>query len=289
MSFNRRNFLKTLGTAGLTFTLGKSFGASTKKKDHDEFYGILYDSTRCIGCQSCEFACAEKYGLPDPTGGPDPSIVRQTSAKARIVVNAFNTSKGVQFMRKACNHCNRPACASSCLVKAMYKTDIGPVIWRENKCIGCRMCMMACPFDIPKYEYNSPDPIVQKCIMCYELVKKGELPACVKACPVQAIVFGKRKDLLDIAKARIYKEPKKYNHHIYGENEVGGTGVMYLAAVPFEELGCRMDLGTTAYPEYNKTFLYSVPVVLTLGPVFLLGLNNALVERKNRIAKENMN
>jgi len=279
MGNDRRNFLKTAGIVGLTLTVGKSFGATKTKKNSVEFDGILYDSTLCVGCQSCENACAEQYGLPLPEDTPDPEVVRKTDEKRLVVVNSFNTSKGEQYMRSACNHCNNPACASACLTKAMLKTDEGPVIWREEKCMGCRSCMISCPFDIPKFEYNSPNPKIQKCRMCYELIHEGGKPVCVENCPAEALLFGKRRDLLEIARTRIYTEPEKYHHAIYGEHEVGGTGVIYLASVPFEELGLRTDLGTTSYPEFNKTFLYSVPAVLILWPALLLGLNNA---SKNR-------
>lgn len=183
-------------------------------------------------------------------------------------------------MRRSCNHCNSPACASACLTKAMYKTDEGPVIWREDKCIGCRSCMISCPFDVPKFEFNSPNPKINKCRMCYELLQEGQKPVCVENCLAEAIIFGKRRDLLEIAKSRIYSEPEKYYHEIYGEHEVGGTGLLYLASVPFDELGLRNDLGKTSYPEYNKTFLYAVPSVLVLFPAFLLGLYNAAKEGK---------
>jgi hypothetical protein len=144
--------------------------------------------------------------------------------------------------------------------------------------------MISCPFDMPKFEYDNPNPKIQKCRMCYESVMDGEKPACVDACPPEALLFGKRRDLIEVARSRIYAEPEKYHHAIYGEHEAGGTGLIYLAAVPFEELGLRKDLGTTPYPEFNKTFLYSVPAVLILWPAFLLGLNNSSIERKKKIS-----
>ena len=282
MGISRRNFFQTLGVVGGTLTLGKSFGASPDDEENDiEFSGILYDSTLCAGCQSCEYACAEEYEFPYPEDMPEPGLIREPNETRRITVNCFETSQGEQYMRMACNHCNSPACASACLTKAMVKTDEGPVIWREDKCMGCRSCIISCPFDIPKFEYNSPNPKIQKCRMCFENIREGSKPVCVDNCPTEALLFGKRRDLLEIARARIYAEPDKYYHKIYGEHEVGGTGVLYLASVPFEELGLRTDLGNTAYPEYNKTFLYSVPAVLVLWPVFLLGLHNASDERKN--------
>ena len=286
MGIDRRIFLKTLGIAGVTLTVGKSFGTTSKKKNDIEFYGVLCDTTLCVGCQSCEYACAEEYGFPEPVDGPELGLVRKTDDKRRVVVNAFDTSKGEQYMRSSCFHCNEPACASACLTKAMVKTDEGPVIWREDKCMGCRSCMISCPFDMPKFEFDSPNPKIQKCRMCYELVQEGGKPACVENCPAEALIFGKRRDLIEIAKTRIYAEPEKYNHAIYGEHEVGGTGVIYLASVPFKELGLRNDLGTISYPQFNKTFLYSVPLVLILGPAFLLGLNNSLLERKIKIKND---
>lgn len=270
----RRDFLKIAGvtTGGLLLPVSGNVEELNQKK---EFKGILIDTTRCIGCRSCELACAEAHNLPEPDID-DESVFEQkrtTSETQWTVVNRYNTSKGVFFRKTQCMHCNQPACASACLVKAMYKTEEGPVIWRGNKCMGCRFCMISCPFDIPKFEYNSPNPKIQKCIMCWELLEKGENPACVDACPQSALMFGKRRDLIEIARQRIYTEPDKYVHHIYGEHEVGGTGVLYLSAVPFEELGLRTDLGTTPYPEYSKGFLYGVPVVLLLWPAFLLGVS----------------
>ena len=286
MDIDRRYFLKTIGFMGFTFTVGKSLVAEQINSSDIEFYGILYDSTLCIGCQNCEYACADQYELPYAEDGPKAGVVRKTDETRHVVVNCYETSKGEQFIRNACNHCNDPACASACPTKAMTKTDEGPVIWIEDKCMGCRSCMISCPFDMPKFEYNNPNPKIQKCRMCFEIIQDGDMPVCVDVCPSEALLFGKRRELIEIAKARIYAEPEKYNHAIYGEHEVGGTGLLYLASVPFDELGFRMDLGTDSFPELNKTFLYSVPTVLILWPAFLLGLYNSRIERKRNIRNE---
>ena len=111
--------------------------------------------------------------------------------------------------------------------------------------------------------------------MCYDRIGENRLPACAEACPQEAIRFGRRGDLLEIARNRIADHPTDYVQHIYGENEVGGTNMLYLAGMPFEQLGFRTDLGTTPYPEYTKTFLYSVPLVLLLAPAFMLGVRQA--------------
>jgi hypothetical protein len=133
--------------------------------------------------------------------------------------------------------------------------------------------MVSCPLDMPKFEYDEWNPKIQKCHMCWHRVKKGEKTACVASCPTDALMFGKKRDLMEIARVRIYNHPHKYVHHIYGEHEVGGMGWLYLAAVPFDQLGFRTDLGTTPYPAYTKEFLYAVPLVFFGLPTLLLGLS----------------
>jgi Fe-S-cluster-containing dehydrogenase component len=181
--------------------------------------------------------------------------------------------KGEVFVKKQCMHCYQAACASACPTEAMEKTKKGPVTWDGDKCIGCRYCMTSCPFDMPKFEYGEWNPKIQKCTMCFERLAEGKKPACVAACPTDALMFGTRVKNLEIARHRIYSHPDKYVHQIYGEHEVGGTGYIYLSAVPFDQIGFRTDLGTTPYPEYTKEFLYAVPMVLFGVPAFLLGLN----------------
>jgi hypothetical protein len=132
--------------------------------------------------------------------------------------------------------------------------------------------MVSCPFDIPKFEYDEWNPKIQKCTMCYGRLQDGKKPACVEACPTDALMFGQKRELMEIARVRIYNHPDQYVHHIYGEHEVGGTGWLYLSAVPFEQIGFRTDLGTTPYPEYTREFLYAVPVVFFALPTLLVGL-----------------
>ena len=139
-------------------------------------------------------------------------------------------------VKSQCMHCLQPACAAACLTKAMVKTSEGPVVWRSDKCMGCRFCMISCPFDIPKFEYHSANPRIQKCRMCWDRLAEGEVPACVENCPAKCTVFGKRSELLDLARARIYAEPDKYVHHIYGEHEAGGTSVACTRGVEDETI-----------------------------------------------------
>jgi hypothetical protein len=135
--------------------------------------------------------------------------------------------------------------------------------------------MIACPFDVPQFEYDSAVPKIQKCNLCWERLDEGELPACVANCPTKAVMFGKRSELLAEARRRICENAEKYYPHIYGESEVGGTSCLYLSAAPFEQLGLPTNLGTTAYPTFTKEFLFGVPMVLTLLPPLLLGLSQA--------------
>jgi formate dehydrogenase iron-sulfur subunit len=276
---NRRDFIKLGTVAGTTLVAGKA--AAEEKGNPEEFVGVLVDTTRCIGCRACERACSVAHDLPVPDVENDNALaaVRDTSDSQWTVVNRFDTSKGEVFVKKQCLHCWQPACAAACLTNAMYKTRSGPVIWRGNKCMGCRFCMVSCPFDVPKFEYDSWNPKIQKCTMCHERLADGKIPACVEACPTDALTFGSKRELMEIARLRIYHHPDRYVHKIYGEHEVGGTGWLYLSAVPFEELGFRTDLGTTPYPEYTRDFLYGVPLVLFGLPALQLGLH-LLSEKK---------
>ncbi len=271
---DRRGFLTTLGLAGAT-TLAAPFNSTADDpQSATEFMSVLVDTTRCIGCLKCEAACAAENGLPVPDI-EDKSVfeeLRDTSTDQWTVVNRFQTDVGEVFVKKQCMHCNLAACSNACLTQAMYKTQEGPVIWRENKCMGCRFCMISCPFDIPRFEYDSAVPKIQKCILCFGRLERGEQPACVQSCPVDALQFGTRRQLVDLAKSRIYQNPWQYVHHVYGENEVGGTSWLYLSPVPFDQIGFRTDLGDEAIPALTQNFLYSVPLVFLLWPVFLNGV-----------------
>ena len=271
---NRRDFLKVTGVAGMALT-GTDARGSESAAPSPEFSGVLVDTTRCIGCRACEKACATEHGFPVPDTVNDEALEtpRKTSESAWTVVNRYDTTRGEVFVKTQCMHCWQPACTAACLTNAMYKTQEGPVIWRSSKCMGCRFCMVSCPFDIPKFEYNEWNPKIQKCNLCFDRLQEGKKPACVDSCPTDALMFGKKRDLMEIARVRIYNHPDRYVHKIYGENEVGGTGWLYLSAVPFEELGFRTDLGTTPYPEYTRDFLYGVPLVLFGVPALLYGLN----------------
>jgi hypothetical protein len=145
--------------------------------------------------------------------------------------------------------------------------------------------MIACPFHVPTFEYDEAlTPRIRKCTMCYPRLVEGKLPGCVVACPTEALTFGKRVDLITIARRRIENNPDQYVNHIYGEQEMGGTSWLYLSSAPFKAVGMREDLGITPAPELTKGALGAVPMVVGLWPVLLAGVY-AISKRKEKIAK----
>ncbi|MFN8211161.1 MAG: 4Fe-4S dicluster domain-containing protein [Bacteroidales bacterium] len=274
MNSDRRTFFKTLGVAGITLAIGKSASAGETMALKTEFRGVLYDSTRCVACRQCESACAETHKLPQPSDELVTGVVRKTSETQRTVVNMYATSKGEVPVKKQCMHCNEPACAAACLTQAMYKTKEGPVIWRGEKCMGCRYCMVSCPFDVPKFEYHSANPSIQKCDMCYDRLKEGKIPACVEICG-NALTYGTRRELIAEARKRMMEAPADYNGQVFGEYVAGGTSYLYIGPAPFEELGFNTKLQESSYPALTKGFLYSVPAVFVLLPSLLLGIHES--------------
>lgn len=226
---------------------------------------ILYDSTLCIGCRLCEGACAEKWGLPY-----DDAVAAEEKLSDRKLTTIV--TRGDHFIRRMCMHCQEPTCASVCPVGAMQKTALGPVVYDEDRCIGCRYCMLACPFQVPVYEWNQRLPRVKKCDMCYERQRAGQLTACTEACPTGATICGERDDLIAEARRRIAENPGQYYDHIYGLEEVGGTSVLFLSAVPFEELGLRANLPNQPLPVLTWRVLSLVPDIVTVGTVLLGGV-----------------
>jgi formate dehydrogenase iron-sulfur subunit len=179
---------------------------------------------------------------------------------------------GSVFVRRFCMHCQEPTCASVCPVGALKKTVAGPVVYDADRCMGCRYCMMACPFGIPRYEWKKTLPKVKKCTMCVPRQAKGQQPACTEVCPVQASIFGERTALVADAEQRLRAEPSKYVQHIYGKEEVGGTSVLYLSAVPFEQLGLPTHLPSDPIPLLTYRVLSQIPNLVTLGGLLLGGI-----------------
>lgn len=290
-AINRREFI---GLAGATATAAAALPAVVQAApappDFSNAYAILYDATRCIGCRSCARRCREVNALPPEVGEIDGVRFDKPRALSHLnlmVIQAYADepaagSPGSQswtFVKRNCMHCNVPACVSACPVGALRKTDRGPVLYDEKRCIGCRYCMLACPYEVPRYEWRERSPRVRKCNL------NG---GCVSACPVEALVDGSRKQLLAEAHRRIEREPRRYVDHVYGELEGGGTSYMMLSAIPLERLGFPR-LSPTAPGSYAEPILGAVPgwvvgLALFLGALRRLQLRQS--ESPSATAKE---
>ncbi|HMD85573.1 MAG TPA: 4Fe-4S dicluster domain-containing protein [Terriglobia bacterium] len=262
---------------------------------------ILVDTTRCIGCGACATACKIVNNLPlDEPGAAKDLPAKALSEDALVTfaqshgevdgklsadtLNVVQTHGSI-FVRRFCMHCQEPTCASVCPVGALHKTAAGPVVYDAGKCMGCRYCMMACPFGVPRYEWKAVLPKVKKCTMCAVRQAKGQQPACTEVCPVQAGIFGERDDVLLEAEKRLREEPAKYFQRVYGKEEVGGTSVLYLSAVPFEQLGLPANLPRDPLPLLTFRVLSKIPYVVTLGGMLLGGIW-WITNRREEVAKE---
>lgn len=273
MKLSRRDFLKLLGASTATLGIGATMAPLPTSGQRSAIpvgprhsRGVLIDTTKCIGCKSCQTACKQANGLPD-----DRPVA--LSATTLTIVDFRNIARKadapeIRPVKRQCMHCEAPACVSACPVGALVKQENGCVTYDENLCIGCRYCMIACPFGIPKYNWDSANPKINKCTQnC--MTNKKRKPACVSACPQQALLYGEREELLNLAHARIRENPGRYVNHVYGEKEVGGTTMLYLAGVSFEALGFRVDLPEIALSQLTWEAQTQVPFAF-LGMMGLL-------------------
>ena len=297
MGINRRGFLKHVAGLGSAAVVGSAANAFGEEEfaGYPDAYGVLVDLTVCIGCRKCEWACNQVNKLQPGkpiTDFEDKSVfetMRRPHADTYTVVNRFDNPQNPGspiYVKKQCMHCKEPACASACLVKAFTKSPEGAVVYNPKVCIGCRYCMAACPFNIPAYQYDDPfTPEVTKCTFCFDIISKtGGKPACVQYCPVDALTFGNREELVDLAHEKIRQSPGKYVRHVYGEHEMGGTSWLYLSPVPFDEIGFRTDLGTTPAPKFTRGFLSMVSVVLVTWPALCMGFYS-FSKRREELAR----
>jgi formate dehydrogenase iron-sulfur subunit len=240
-------------------------------------YGILVDVTRCKGCERCAKACAAANGL-GAAGLEWAAAGSELSASRLCAVEAIDEHR---FARRSCMHCLQPSCVSACLVGGMVKTEEGPVIYDRQKCIGCRYCMLACPHHIPRYEWHNTVPYVKKCDMCWDRLQQGKQPACVEACPYDALQFGYRQDLLKEARRRIAGKGYPYLPRVYGEHEWGGTSVLYVSDVDLSSLDwpaqTAQPIPALTDPLIEKTPYVGVGVALGL---WALG---AIIARRNEV------
>ncbi len=227
---------------------------------------VLFDVTKCVGCGSCVAACREKNGLPETEAA-------DLTAQQFTVVKTTSSKDGTQFnYRRMCMHCVEPACASACPVGALHKTANGPVVYDADICLGCRYCVQACAFGVPRFEWFSLTPRVRKCSFCADRLAAGRINACAEACPTGATLAGERDQLLAEAHARIKAAQDTYIQKVFGEHEAGGTGVLYVSPVDFAQLGLPANLPGEPLPQFTYRALSTIPAVVGMGGFMLAGL-----------------
>ena len=293
MEFSRRNFFKFMTVAGASVVGLPSASKAWESKAPPDGFGCLVDLTRCVGCRKCEEACSKVNNLPAPERANCQCTIfdnkRRPNDKAYTVVNRYFTGKLdaydkplPTYAKVQCMHCQEPACVSACISGALSKDKTGAVRYDVTKCIGCRYCMVACPFEIPAYEYFNPiTPKVMKCTFCYDRISKdGGVPGCATICPTEALTFGKRKTVLKVAKKRLKENPGKYINHVYGEKEVGGTSWLYISSIPFKKVNLPL-LSKTPSPKLSETIQHSLFSYLW-SPIALFGIIGAVMFKSNK-------
>lgn len=286
MALTRRQFLQFAGASAL----GVSYLSGTPAAGAGAVHSAtLIDIARCLGCRICEAACKEVHGFPSGEAA-DLSPVAWTYVRVHELfkpVPHMTMGDGMATARACkiqCMHCIEPACASACPVGALQKTAAGPVVYEPGRCIGCRYCMIACPFGIPRYEWDSPLPLVAKCDFCAARQARGEPPACVAACPAEALAFGPRTAMLAEAARRITEDPRRYIPAIYGREEAGGTSILYVSDVLFEDLGFPVVV-CESLPAYTWKALGKVPAVVVGLGATLTALEAVIRRRQEQRAQ----
>ncbi len=261
MGISRRAALKGLLSGGMfAAAAGTAEAALPRKEPPAGAVGLLYDGTKCVGCRACVAACREANHL-----SPQPRVIDgvpydapdDLDAHTKTIIKLYREKASQAYVKTQCMHCVDPACVSVCMFSALHKTADGIVAYDPDKCIGCRYCQVACPFDVPKFEWASATPKIVKCELCRDRIAAGQQPACTAVCPRQAVIYGKRADLLREARRRIDEQPARYVPEVYGEHEAGGTQVLYLSGVSFAALGFPA-LGDQPIPYFTENLQHAI-------------------------------
>jgi Fe-S-cluster-containing dehydrogenase component len=289
VTLSRRDVLKSIGTGAAVAAAGPATlqASSRNPQAPADAVGMLYDATVCIGCKACVAACTTANGLiPDTTlSGGIWQMPTDLNAQTKNIIMLARDGDQTSFVKKQCMHCIDPACVSGCPFGSLEKGKYGMVEWDPYKCIGCRYCEISCPFDVPRFEWAKFNPKIVKCEFCNFRLEEGKQPACTEACPVGAVIFGTRAQLLAEAKKRIADNPGKYyQDRVYGEGDLGGTQVLYLSHMPFEKLGLP-EVGNESRAHYGS----KVHNVLYKGmaiPVAVYAVLVAAIKRRYKVMEE---
>jgi Fe-S-cluster-containing dehydrogenase component len=310
MGLSRRDLLKGVvaaGAAGAAATLATDAEARAERPARPHALGMLFDSTLCVGCRACQQACKASNELP-------PDLVRSAggvydaptdlNSSTKNVIKLMQDGERSQFMKQQCMHCVDPSCVSVCMLGALHKegegkrstpgirpekAGTGIVLYDRSLCVGCRYCQIACAFNVPKFEWREPFPLIVKCELCRhrgDEKKAGPLaqanPACCEVCPRGAVIFGEREDLLAQATARVAAHPEAYDPHVYGTTEGGGTQVLYLTAkgIRFEQLGLpRLPEESSAH--FSESVSHA-PYLMGVTPVVLYAAVALVINRNQK-------
>ncbi|HET8540914.1 MAG TPA: hydrogenase 2 operon protein HybA [Anaeromyxobacter sp.] len=284
---SRRAALKTFAAAGAAAAcVPEAADARVERKPSPEDHGLLVDAVRCVGCRACVTSCREANGK-----APDVQVVNGAAYDAPIDLNAqtltvikrWEEGKDAGYVKAQCMHCVHPACVSVCMLGALHKGAGGVVEYDVAKCVGCRYCQVACPFNVPKFEWAKALPRIVKCELCRHRYAEGKGPACAEVCPRDAVTSGKRGELLAEARRRIEARPEAYQARIYGETDGGGTNVLYLSPVPFGALGLPA-LGEEPAPALSETIQHGIYQGF-VAPIALFGALSIVTWRNRRSAE----
>jgi len=283
---NRRTLLKGAAAvgAGAAVSTATTVEASTRPVAPPDAVGMLYDATRCIGCQACVTACKTANNLPGNMYDPPKDLDGYT----KNIIKLYEGDGEKSYMKQQCMHCVDPGCVNACMIGAFKKREFGIVTWDKDRCIGCRYCQVACPYNVPKFQWDTAIPEIVKCELCNHMLARGEEPGCCQACPKEAVIYGTYEELLADARQRIAEHPELYypagDPQIFGDTEGGGTQVLYLAGVDFEKLGLPA-LGDDGVGVQSRKIQHAVYQGF-IAPVALYGILGAVIWRNRRAAKK---
>ncbi|MDX2438384.1 MAG: hydrogenase 2 operon protein HybA [Acidobacteriota bacterium] len=287
MTMNRRTLLKgatAVGAGAAVSSAASVEASSTRPVAPPDAVGMLYDATLCIGCRACVTACKTANNMPGNLYDPPNDLNGET----KNIIKLYEGDGEKSYMKQQCMHCIDPGCVNACMIGAFKKREYGIVTWDKDRCIGCRYCQVACPYNIPKFQWDTAVPEIVKCELCNHMLARGEEPGCVQACPKGAVIFGTYEELLAEARQRIADRPERYypagDPQIYGDTEGGGTQVLYLAGVDFEKLGLP-ELGDEGVAAQARNIQHGVYQGF-IAPVALYGILGAVLWRNRRSAKK---